>query len=57
VGTVASIGGDGHYLDFEGVPLKVGDRVVVGANVSWGAERILSSAQPAFPRQYPERLT
>jgi threonine dehydrogenase-like Zn-dependent dehydrogenase len=36
VGTVAAIGGDGHYADFEGVPLKVGDRVVVGANVSCG---------------------
>jgi threonine dehydrogenase-like Zn-dependent dehydrogenase len=36
VGTIAAIGGDGNYLDFEGVPLKVGDRVVVGANVSCG---------------------
>jgi threonine dehydrogenase-like Zn-dependent dehydrogenase len=36
VGTVAAIGGDGRYADFEGVPLKVGDRVVVGANVSCG---------------------
>src|SRR6202522_3026468 len=36
VGTVAAIGGNGHYLDFEGIPLKVGDRVVVGANVSCG---------------------
>src|SRR5712691_11611307 len=36
VGTVAAIGGDGHYADFEGVPLKVGDRVVVGANVACG---------------------
>jgi threonine dehydrogenase-like Zn-dependent dehydrogenase len=36
VGTVAAIGGDGKYTDFEGVPLKVGDRVVVGANVSCG---------------------
>ena len=36
VGTVAAIGGDGNYIDFEGVPLKVGDRVVVGANVSCG---------------------
>src|SRR3984885_9360678 len=36
VGTVAAIGGNGHYLDFEGVPLKVGDRVVVGANVCCG---------------------
>jgi len=36
VGTVAAIGGNGRYSDFEGVPLKVGDRVVVGANVSCG---------------------
>ena len=36
VGTVAAIGGDGEYTDFEGVPLNVGDRVVVGANVSCG---------------------
>src|SRR6201984_2517097 len=36
VGTVAAIGGDGRYVDFEGVPLRVGDRVVVGANVSCG---------------------
>ena len=36
VGTVAAIGGSGEYLDFEGVPLRVGDRVVVGANVSCG---------------------
>src|SRR5436309_4798381 len=36
VGTVAAIGGDGRYADFEGVPLRVGDRVVVGANVVCG---------------------
>jgi threonine dehydrogenase-like Zn-dependent dehydrogenase len=36
VGAVAAIGGDGKYTDFEGVPLKIGDRVVVGANVSCG---------------------
>jgi threonine dehydrogenase-like Zn-dependent dehydrogenase len=36
VGTVAAIGGVGKYTDFEGVPLKAGDRVVVGANVSCG---------------------
>jgi threonine dehydrogenase-like Zn-dependent dehydrogenase len=36
VGTVAVIGGNGKYTDFEGVPLKVGDRVVVGANVCCG---------------------
>ena len=35
VGTIAAIG-KGGYVDFEGLPLKVGDRVVVGANVSCG---------------------
>ncbi|MFY9979467.1 MAG: zinc-binding dehydrogenase [Candidatus Sulfotelmatobacter sp.] len=36
VGTIAAIGGEGHYIDFEGIPLQVGDRVVVGANVCCG---------------------
>src|SRR5215831_753095 len=36
VGTVAAIGGDGRYTDYEGIPLCVGDRVVVGANVCCG---------------------
>ena len=36
VGTVAAIGGDGECTDFEGIPLQLGDRVVVGANVSCG---------------------
>ena len=36
VGIIAAIGGSGEYADFEGIPLKVGDRVVVGANVSCG---------------------
>jgi L-iditol 2-dehydrogenase len=36
VGTIAAIGGNGIYSDFEGVPLKAGDRVVVGANVCCG---------------------
>ncbi len=36
VGTIAAIGGDGRYTDFDGIPLKVGDRVVVGANVVCG---------------------
>lgn len=36
VGTVAAIGGDGRYADFEGTPLRSGDRVVVGANVICG---------------------
>ncbi len=36
VGTIAAIGGGGKYTDFEGTPLVVGDRVVVGANVVCG---------------------
>jgi threonine dehydrogenase-like Zn-dependent dehydrogenase len=36
VGTIAAIGGDGGCTDFEGVPLKPGDRVVVGSNVACG---------------------
>jgi L-iditol 2-dehydrogenase len=36
VGTIAAIGGNGEYKDFEGIPLHVGDRVVVGANVCCG---------------------
>jgi L-iditol 2-dehydrogenase len=36
IGTIAEIGGDGCYTDYEGVPLSVGDRVVVGANVCCG---------------------
>jgi len=36
VGTIAAIGGHGKYTDFEGIPLRVGDRVVIGANVSCG---------------------
>ncbi|MGA7623010.1 MAG: zinc-binding dehydrogenase [Candidatus Acidiferrales bacterium] len=36
VGSVAAIGGNGKYTDFEGVLLQVGDRVVVGANVCCG---------------------
>jgi threonine dehydrogenase-like Zn-dependent dehydrogenase len=36
VGRVAAIGGGGKYTDFEGEELKVGDRVVVGANVCCG---------------------
>jgi len=36
VGTIAAIGGYGKSADFEGIPLEVGDRVVVAANVSCG---------------------
>ncbi len=36
VGTIAAIGGDGKCTDFEGIALKLGDRVIVGPNVSCG---------------------
>ena len=36
VGAVAAIGGNGRHTDFEGIPLRPGDRVVVGANVCCG---------------------
>ena len=36
VGTIAAIGGDGTYTDFEGIALRIGDRVIVGPNVSCG---------------------
>src|SRR6204780_2721487 len=36
VGTIAAIGGNGKHADFEVIPLHIGDRVVVGANVSCG---------------------
>jgi threonine dehydrogenase-like Zn-dependent dehydrogenase len=36
VGTIAAIGGNGKYADFEGVALREGDRVVVGANLACG---------------------
>ena len=36
VGTVAAIGGAGHATDFEGLGLNLGDRVIVGPNVSCG---------------------
>jgi threonine dehydrogenase-like Zn-dependent dehydrogenase len=36
VGTIAAIGGNGKYTDFESVALREGDRVVVGANVACG---------------------
>ena len=36
VGTIAAVGGDGPYTDYEGIPLRVGDRVVIGANISCG---------------------
>jgi threonine dehydrogenase-like Zn-dependent dehydrogenase len=36
VGTIAAIGGREEIRDFEGIALRVGDRVVVGPNVSCG---------------------
>lgn len=36
VGSIAAIGGGSPLTDFEGAPLQVGDRVVVGPNVSCG---------------------
>lgn len=36
VGTIEAIGGDGRFTDFEALPLNVGDRVIVGPNVSCG---------------------
>ncbi len=36
VGTIAAIGGNGQFADFEGIALREGDRVVVGANVACG---------------------
>ena len=36
VGTIAAIGGDGSFKDFEGIPLHLGDRVVIAANISCG---------------------
>lgn len=36
VGTIAAIGGNAPYTDFEGIPVTIGDRVVVGPNISCG---------------------
>jgi threonine dehydrogenase-like Zn-dependent dehydrogenase len=54
VGTVAAIGGNGKYTDFEGIPLKVGDRVVVGANVSCGN---CYYCRHAFPYYFCQNMT
>jgi len=53
VGTIAAIGGSGTYTDFEGVPLAVGDRVVVGANVVCGH---CYYCRRDFPYYYCERM-
>jgi threonine dehydrogenase-like Zn-dependent dehydrogenase len=36
VGTIAAIGGNGRCTDFEGLAVEVGNRVVIGPNVSCG---------------------
>jgi threonine dehydrogenase-like Zn-dependent dehydrogenase len=36
IGTIAAIGGGEPYTDFEGVRLKLGDRVIVGPNLTCG---------------------
>ena len=36
VGTIAATGSGAQATDFEGVPLEVGDRIIVGPNVSCG---------------------
>src|SRR2546427_40264 len=53
VGTVAAIGGERAYTDFEGVPLRVGDRVVVGANVICGE---CYYCRHDFPYYFCERM-
>jgi threonine dehydrogenase-like Zn-dependent dehydrogenase len=54
VGAVAAIGGDGSYKDFEGVQLAVGDRVVVGANVTCGQ---CYYCRHDFPYYFCENMT
>jgi threonine dehydrogenase-like Zn-dependent dehydrogenase len=53
VGCIAAIGGD-EYRDFEGTPLQIGDRVVVGANVSCGT---CYYCRHDFPYYFCERTT
>ncbi len=53
VGTIAAIGGSNVCSDFEGVPLHVGDRVVVGANVVCGH---CYYCQHDFPYYYCENM-
>jgi L-iditol 2-dehydrogenase len=53
VGTIAAIGGDGTYTDVEGVPLRPGDRVVVGANVVCGE---CYYCRHDFPYYFCERM-
>ncbi|TMI79413.1 MAG: zinc-binding dehydrogenase, partial [Bacillati bacterium ANGP1] len=53
VGTIAAIGGSGTYTDAEGVPLRAGDRVVVGANVVCGQ---CYYCRHDFPYYFCERM-
>jgi L-iditol 2-dehydrogenase len=53
VGTIAAIGGREVYTDVEGVPLAVGDRVVVGANVVCGR---CYYCRHDFPYYFCERM-
>jgi threonine dehydrogenase-like Zn-dependent dehydrogenase len=53
VGTIAAIGGNGTYTDVEGVPLRTGDRVVVGANVVCGE---CYYCRHDFPYYFCERM-
>jgi threonine dehydrogenase-like Zn-dependent dehydrogenase len=53
VGTIAAIGGSGIYADIEGVPLRAGDRVVVGANVVCGE---CYYCRHDFPYYFCERM-
>jgi len=53
VGTIAAIGGKDAYTDAEGVALRVGDRVVVGANVVCGQ---CYYCRHDFPYYFCERM-
>jgi threonine dehydrogenase-like Zn-dependent dehydrogenase len=54
VGAITTIGGKGLYSDFEGLPLRAGDRVVVGANVACGECYDCRQIFPDFRRAYSE---
>jgi threonine dehydrogenase-like Zn-dependent dehydrogenase len=54
VGTIAAIGGSERYTDFEGIPLRVGDRVVVGANVACG---VCYYCRHDFPYYFCQNMT
>jgi L-iditol 2-dehydrogenase len=54
VGTIAAIGGSEPVLDSAGVPLKVGDRIVPGANVACGRCWFCASGQPYYMCEHLE---